>query len=526
MRYNNLRQLERNTMPKGKIITTLRLRREIEQQIRTLVEVESEDELSAQIAHIVAQGDATISTILANLETSDPHFRGALGLVASHLPHDEIAGALRDTARDESLPDQVRLTALMILERFLDEEVDAAALQGMHDPNQVVLQSLIEVTSESERDRSILVEYVRGLAEQPADLALLVLDALGEIEPANQVELLRMLAQDERAAIREQALAMLGQHRSPAASRAIQTLLPTSPDDLQPALQRMLRKLTLAGISTNPLPAPEPSWRALISAIDGRGNQSLWFLQEHPGTNQCRFLGILVNDQLGLQEAFGGDEITGQHFPPLAPRGALHNIPLRDSGFHLNLLETDFDFGRRLVLNGLQTTFQHGGPTPIEYRLLNDLLWGYSTEALTADVSCPDVSWQTVQALLPDTASLLDNPDFATWFLQSELIDTYAAQLRRAGKDLRIAAIPIQWVREVATAAFEDANTRDMYVGRLGAMSEWLLASGQERAARLAAAAARALGRVPPAEHPFILKLTQIGFTVAVHTPSHSALQM
>ena len=508
-------------MTKGKIITTLRLRREIEERIRELVDLESEDEISAQIAHIVAQGDAAISTILANLETTDPHFRGALGLVASHLPRDEIAGALWQATRNESQPDQVRLTAMMILERFLDEPVDASALQGLRDPNQVVLQSLIEVTAESQRDRAILIEYVRGLAEQPEELALLVLDALDEIDPDDQIELLRMLVQDERAMIREEALAALGQHRSPAARRAIQSLLPTAPAELQPALERTLRKLTLVGIPARPLPAPEDSWRALISAIDGRGNQSIWFLQEHPGTSQCRFLSVLINDTLGLQEAFGGDEITGQHFPPPAPAGALHSIPLRDSGFQLNLLEADFDYGRRLVLDGLQTTFEQGQSLPIEYRLLNDLLWGYSTDSLNAGFPDLEITLETVQELLPDTADLLDNPDFATWFLQSEVIDSYAAQLHAAYEDSHVAAVPIEWIIEIATTVFDDAHTRTLYADRLNAMSGWLLASGQEDAARLAAVAARAMDLVPPAEHPFLLRLAQHGFTITIHNLSH-----
>jgi len=513
-------------MTRGKIITTLRLRREIEEQMRELLELQSEEALSGQIAHIIAHGETTVSTILANLETTDPHFRGALGLVASHLPHAEIAGALRGVARDETEPDQARLTAMMILERFLEEEVDANTMQGLRDPNQVAMQSLLEVTSESRSDRTILIEYVRGLAEQPEELALLVLDALREIPGEDQIELLRVLAQDERASVREHALTMLSQNRSPASRTALQTLLPTTPAELHPTIKRGLQKLTLAGIPDQPLPAPDTSWRALISAIDGRGNQSLWFLQEYPNAEHCRFLSVLVNDREGLLEAFGGDRITGQHFPPPAPESTLHTIPLRDSVFELNLLEADFDLGRRLVLNGLETTFAQQQPTPIEYRLLNDLLWGYSTHTVDAGAHLPEMTPNAMQALLPQTADLFDNADFSTWFLQNELIYEYAEQLRFTGDGDSVAAAPIEWVIDIARVSFEDDQIRELYATRLNGMSEWLLASGQEQASRLAAAAAFAMSNVPAAEHPFLLRLTQHGLSIAIHNVRTGGLSL
>jgi len=504
-------------MERGKIITTLRQRRQIEQQIHHLMELKSENEIAVLIDTIVAQGSEVIPTILANLETTDPHFRGALGLVAAYLPREDVVTALQGAAQNESSSDQARLTAMMILERFLEEEVDAAALTHLNDPDQVAMQSLLEVTSESRRDRAILIEYVRGLQEQPAELTNLVLNALKQIPAIDQVELLRMLAQDERSQIRDQALAMLSQNRTPASRRAVQTLLPTSPTELQPALNRALRKLTFAGVPDQPLPAPDPSWRALVSPIDGRGNQSIWFLQEYPNSEQCRFLSVLISDQIGIQEAFGGDKTTGQHFPTQAPIGTLHAISLRASTFQLNLLEADFDYGRRLVLAGLQVSFEKEQPLPIEYRLLNDLIWGYSAESLDTNPTLPKIPQERFQSALASTADLLDIPDFTTWFVQSELIYKYAERLRSTTAYGGIAAVPIQWILEIADAHFASVDMRRTYIARLRAMSEWLLLSNQGEAARLALVAALAIDEVLPSEHPFLLRLVQHGLGIAIN---------
>jgi hypothetical protein len=508
-------------MARGKIITTLRQRREIEQQIRDLVALKAPDEIERHIAAILAHGDTLIPTLLANLDTAEPHFRGALGLIAARLPAENIAPALRSLAADSGQPDQARLTAVMILERYLGESIEPGILTGLDDPREIALQSLREVVSESAKDRAILAEYARSFGEQPDDVASVVLDALELIPPEDQPDLLRVLAQDERVFVRDGVLALLGRNRTPAAGRALQILLPTAPAALQPIIQRSLRKRNLAGGPVEPLPPLDPTWRVLASPLDGQGTQSIWFLQERAGQEECRFLSVLINDQHGIKDAFGGDHIQGQHFPAAAPLGVQHAVPLHESSLTLHLLEASFDYGRRRILAGLKINAERRNPTPVEYRLLNDFLWGYQLDDGARTPQLPEMDEAGARLLLPRTMRLLDLPDFTTWFMESESLLAYAERVRALASTGGAVSVPRPWIAELAGAHFESAERRALYAARLDAMSEWLLLGGHIEPARLARAAALTMDGTPPAEHPFLLRLAQIGLGVAISALSH-----
>ncbi len=503
-------------MARGKIITTLRQRREIEQQIRDLVALKGPEDIERQLVAITAQGEALTSTLLANLDTAEPHFRGALGLIAARLPADKIGPALHAAAADATQPDQARLTAVMILERYLNESVDPNILAGMDDPREIALQSLREVVAESAKDRAILAEYARSFSEQPDDVAGVVLDALEVIAPEDQPDLLRVLAQDERAFVRDGILALLGRNRTPAAGRALQILLPTAPAATQTIIQRALRKRALAGAPVEPLPAVDPTWRVLASPIDGQGTQSIWFLQERAGQVECRFLSVLLNDQIGVKDAFGGDHIQGQHFPSAAPLGATHAVPLHESNLTLNLLEAPFDYGRRRILAGLRINAERRAAPPVEYRLLNDFLWGYQWDEAARAPQMPALDEAGAAQLLPRTLRILDLPDFTTWFMESEALLAYAERVRALASTGGPVSVPRPWIAELAGAHFESAERRALYAARLNAMSEWLLLGGNNEPARLARAASMTLESTPPAEHPFLLRLAQIGLGVAI----------
>jgi hypothetical protein len=500
----------------GKIISTLLQRREIEEQIRRLVDLKDDAEIEACLAQILAHGESVTTTLLANLDTSSPLYRGALGLVASRLPREHIVPALRVATLDQTLSDQARLSAMTILERYLDEEIDAGQLAGLSDPRAVARQSVSEVIAEARRDRNILIEYMRSFREQPIEIANLVLEAIEEMEPAEQPDLLRMLAQDERETIRDAALAILGRNRTPAAGRALQMLLPTLPAEAAPTIRRALRKRALAGIPAEPLPPPDPTWRALVSPVDGQGHRSIWFIYEPCDADDCRFLSVLLDDAGGLRDAFGGDNVRGQHFPAPAALGTLHPVTLQARALRLNLLEAEFDYGRRLVYEALRLNFERRNPTPYEYRLLNDFLWGYTLEETRLTPALPEVSQSYVDISLPLTDRLLDLPDFATWFALSPAIYEYANRLRGIASFSASLPVPRQGLAELANVHFADGAARAVIASRLRAMSEWLLHARQQEQARLALAAAQAIDQVPPAQHPFLMRLVQIGLSAAI----------
>lgn len=508
---------------KGKIITALWQRRMVETLIRRLIDARTDAEANEILDEILAHGEHVIPAVLANLNTTDPHFRGALGLVAKHLPHDQIAPALWGALRDASLTDHARLTAALILEHFLEEVVPPEALANLSDPAQVALQSLREVIGESRRSRAILIEYIEAFEEQPAEIQHLVLNTLESIlEGDDVVELLRMLAQSASPAIPPRAVDMLAQLRSPAAARALQMLLPTIHPSLQPAVQRALRKLQFIGVPIPPLPPAGTEWRALLSPIDGRGDQSIWFIQEAPEGKPQRFLGLHINHPNGITEAVGSDQVEDRPFPPPSPLGHLHLIALRPEGPHLYLLEAPYDYGRLLVYQALKLHEHNIRPVPAAYRLYNDALWAYEAEGLGKSAPpLPELSSEERRHLLARAGQLLESPAFSTWFVQSELILTYAQHLRRLASSGGVVAVPRTWLAELVDRYFSEPERCALYASRLRRMAEWLWLSGQRDLAQLALAAAIGLENIPPAEHPFLLSLMHRSLGLALGALSH-----
>ena len=132
----------------------------------------------------------------------------------------------------------------------------------------------------------------------------------------------------------------------------------------------MLRKLRFVGVEVIALPAPDPDWRALVSPVDGLGQQSVWFIQEAGGTAQARFLNVLLSDRAGAVEAAGHGQVPMLSLPPRRPAGHVHDIALPDGSGAMLMLEMAFDPGRRLVLEALaanrETQIPVAGAAPVE----------------------------------------------------------------------------------------------------------------------------------------------------------------
>ncbi len=493
---------------RGKIITTLRQRRWIESEIQRMLEARTEAEFMERAIRVADSGGQVIPVILNRLDTANSQLLGALGTIAAYLDTDEIVLALRGVATSPTRSDRERMAALLILDRFLEEELDEELFGGLQNPQEVAVQSLVEMLDEAEANRFILLEYVYALKEQPLEIVKIIMETMRELEGERTVEPLRLLAQDERRPVAQEAIHLLGTIRSPRAVKALQSLLVTVAPDRQPLVERSVRKLSLSGMKVEPLPAPDEHWRALISPLDGQGNQSVWFIHHLPGQTTCHFLAVLLDDHLGLKSAFGDDEAPVERFPARKPLGAVHFLTMAEAG--LMMLEADFDYGRRLVLEGLKRSWATGTSLPPEYCLLNDLLWMYDhSETLLYRPQLPVLEGgHVVKEMLPYTTALLDHPAFANWFLQSELV--YRATVKMLtepsweGDPFEVKA----GLNYLIKSYFDDKAVA-LYRRRLEAMSEWMMRAQDDRMARLALVAALALDEVPTEKHPLLVGLIE-----------------
>jgi hypothetical protein len=495
-----------------KIITKLRERRQIEADLRTMLASGSELEFRRQAQEVAALGSQVIPAIVGNLDRADARLLTAMGTVATFLDRDEVTRALRQAVVHPQRTDQGRVGAMTILERFLGEPPDDDLLSSLADPEGTAVASLEEVLVQAERNPAILVEYVQGMDRQEPDVVLAVIDALRGLRPPGNVKPLCMMAQDVREEISSAALAALGSIRQSEAATALQSLLPVVAPELRSVAERSLRKLRFIGVQVASFPAPDPAWRALVSPVDGLGQQSVWFVLDSRERAGARFLNILLTDQVGAVEAAGHEHVSLLALPPRRPAGHVHDITLPDGSGALLMLETTFDVGRRLVIEALAYNRETQIPVAGVLRLLSGWLWERSGANSLPPRALPELAAED-RSLLAVSDRLLGHPAFATWTARSDATLLAAEEaLSHPRWDRRV------WVKRLAAELFGEPVVAQVLSRRLTNMSEWLLLSGEESWSRLALVSAGVFLEEAPQEHPFALALVRRDLEIALYS--------
>jgi len=507
-----------------KIITKLRERRQIEADLRQMLQASSDLDFRRSAQRIASLGSQVIPAIIGNLDRADGQLLSAMGTVATFLDRDEVTRALRQAILQSEQTDRGRIGAMTILERFLGQPPDDALLASLADPGRLAISSLEEVLLQADGNPAGLVQYIQELDQQEPDVVLAVvraLEAMGDGSSTSTgsqqvVELLRLMAQDVRDEIANEALQALGTIRSPQAARALQVLSPTVAPYLRPVAERLQRKLQFSGVKRVPLPPPDPGWRALASPVNGLGHQNVWFILENQQTAHAEFLNVLLSDRAGAVEAVGHSRVPVMMLPAPQPVGTLHDITLPDGSGALLLVEMAFDQGRRLVRDALASNRETQIPIAGPLRLLSPWLWGCAGADFLPERRLPEISEEDA-ALLEMSGELLGHPAFITWTARSAATFQAAEEaLRRPNWDR------VVWIRRLTEELFEPRVARVLR-GRLVAMSEWLLMAGDERRARLALIAANAALEQPPQDQPFLRALVRRDLERVLQSLEHDA---
>lgn len=494
----------------NKIITKLQERRRIESELRDMLASGSGPDFRRQARRIASMGSQVIPAIVGNLDRADAALLAAMGTVATFLDRDKVITALRQAVLQSQRTDQGRIGAMTILERFLDESPDDDLLASLSDPEEVAVASLHEVVAQASRNPAVLVEYVQGMDRQEPDVVLAVTRALRDFGDEQVVEPLRMMALDVRAEIAAEALQALGTIRLPEAAKALQTLVFVVSSELRPMTERALRKLRFAGVEIPELSKPHPDWRALVSSVDGLGQQSVWFVVENRLTGRAQFLNVLLNDRVGAVEAIGHAQVPVRMLPPRQVPGSLHDVALPDGSGAMLLLETSFDLGRRLVVEALARNRETQIPVAGVLRLLGPWLWGAGGGDSLSPRVLPELSAGD-ESLLAVSDRLLAHPAFASWTLRGEATFQAAEEaLRHPGWDLEV------WARRLAGEFCARLTVVQVFSQRLVAMSEWLMLAGEEALARLALVSAQALLGGAAQKHPFVQALIRRDLRLAL----------
>lgn len=511
----------------GNVITTLRDRWSLEQEIQALLKIRSENEFSERAQRIAESGEQVIPVLLAQLDQADGRFVGVLGVVASLYPdRTEIVDKLIQAAENRARPDRGRVSAILILERFLEQEIDPYLFETLDDPQFMAVESIREMIREGEREPRAWIEYTRSLVEQPPEMIWDVMDTLFEVGGERAVPALCLLAQEDAEAVGEAAIHTLGRLSGPTAVQGLQSILPMLQPDRYALARRSLLKLQLKQVQVDELPEPQGRWRTLVGPPDGDGHQVVWFFHTPDERGRQRFLGLSLHEQSGIHQAYGHHDVVSAIGPDVVPAplalGQVHRVALPSSldgavsGARLLMLETDFEYGRRLVRAAQARTLEAGERLPIEYRLMGTWLWQYresvperdAEPAAYEDIAAPSAS-------LEASVGLLYHPAFRGWYADGEWLLKPAALLLQRLSQARVSRrgelglLPGEL--ENLTRYYFDSPMVERIQNRLRGMGEWLARAREGHSAALARASAQALAEVPPERHPLALGMVELG---------------
>lgn len=503
-----------------KIVNTFQARRKLQDDLTSLADTASEAELLAKVRAIAQSYEPLLilSTLSKFLDHQSSQLRGGLGRLATLLPHDETVTVLRKEAANRQNPTQARLTAALILERFLQAELAPGLMSDLKDPETVVMQSLQEALTESHENRYILLEYVRQMRQENEQVAFQVMELLGRLDPADQTELLRLIAYDMRSTVAQNAIERLGLIRqgevAQRAALALFTLQENLAPDLAQLAERSLRKLRFTGVRFQP--EPLEGWRALITPSSLDGSQDLWFVQGRTRQRENVLIGLRINAGGGVLDTFGSEAVDPQYLPPARPVGDLVSIAIT-SGPPTVFLEVPVDYARWRLQQAVQVHWQQAQPQPLpdEYTFYNPYLFRAEPATLPADLdelfrSGPALWQKSRQRLEEIGAILLRHPAMAGWFFQNSRMLDALSRLPENPDSAAIGQAVKRLKQELFTAQIEEALRREIQAGLL-AQAGWLAISGHPQHAQHAVLQAEGFNHLAAADHPLLGMMLEIG---------------
>ncbi len=520
------------------IIHGFQQRRELEQAIAEMAETQSEFELveAARRIKFAYPSSLILPALLKQLETPSSQLRGGLARLAALLPPEESVPALRQYLTDRRHPAQGRVAAAMILERFLGEQLSPALTAGLHDGDDAAFQSLMEAVDEGKRNRHVLLEYVTQMQTYPEEIALLVLQHLDRLAPADRIELLRLVAQDPRPAAARSArrrlelLAALTEADDRpvalAATRALHILSFTLPPAQAAEAERAVRKNRFRGAGHTP-PSTD-GWRALLAPAQVNGAVWVWlmgFPEGETGGGDGALAGLLLHGAQGIVHTAFADQVEAIFLPEPRPVGMLLPVSVNEWGSGL-MLEAPFDVGRWLVRRALAAHWEGRAPRPPagEYTLYNDLLWQFAPPVVDATLAAYASAGQEPAAdptadptagppLAPEEAEgvierLLHESCFDGWLLPvHSLVEALSEPLPRRLTGTP-AALARRLLKQMDTAAPEMRDwLRDSLREALRMQAVWLAVAGRPALAEDAARIAASLPSWPPSRNPLLYAL-------------------
>ena len=472
----------------------------IDKAVRALADAPDRFSMEEQARVLARRGAAVIPAILRHLGTDNPTLRSALGLIAQHMDRDAIIPALKRAAADPRRPAEARLTAVMILERYLGETLPPELVRRLPDPTAVARQSALEALSLAESNPAVLLDYAFQLLEEPEDVVERVVGVVAGLDEPERARLLRVIACYAPIEIAADIVGVLGRIRHPLALESLRVLSHIIDPRLRAAAARQARKLQFAGVRAS----SEATLRALWSPLRAWGRSFLLFFHHagHADLGNVMAVGLVEMDEIDVANAQPATPLVT--FPPPAPAGYVHFVRLEEAAPPLPLLEIDPQLGLRLLdlaLADEEMDEDYYAPPSMEaFALFGEWLWGQ--EPLRASEDALSQLPNPARGAPADAfEGLFSHQAFRDWFWEPDMFSDLVASLpasRPLNNESRVV--------HMAANYFLQEDARERLAARLLWQARWLVLSGDAEAAALTLAA-REAALAGDVEHPFIRTL-------------------
>ncbi len=485
----------------GKVIHSFGRRLALDKDLRALGDAHNAFELERRARSLAEQEEgAILNPLIRQLDTENATLRGGLGLLSQYLDPNLIVPALHGVASDSNRPDDARLTAVMILERYLDVPVDPELVRVLPDPKAVARQSAVEALTLAESSPLVLVEFAEQLLDEPQKIVEPVLDVIASMDDPRRARLLATIAAYAPPDIEERVITWLGSIRHQASVESLYTLRHIGHESLRALSERQLRKLQFAGVPI----AGDVHSRALWSHGNAQGQSLFWWIRHLPAEQHAALLILVLQDGQGVIHAEARPGIEPADLPAPAPHGTLHPLNVSDGGQDMQLLELAPSLGLGLVEQAVATMRSLDIPWLAELVVFGHWLW--SGEGLTEQpTSWPDLP-QPVLDIDDDIATdlfvdLFKHDAFAAWVWD---VPDIAMLLRSLRKDIPLT--PDGELHRLLAKRLVGSDIAPLLAQRLRQQAVWLNLAGEIEVAALALAAGEAVKK-GQSDHPFIQTL-------------------
>lgn len=240
-------------------------------------------EMQAQARRIQSAFPAALilDAVVKALPTANGRLRGGLGLLARLLPRDQAEQVLLRVVLNKRFSSHARLSAVTILQDYLDRPVEQAFIQDIADSESVILTSMREALAARAEYPAVLVEYASQFAQLETGHRRWVLRLLHRLPEDDAAALLHAMAFSRVANVAADAIEFLESLSSPSAQKTLYVLSQSLYKDPALAAQARggLRRLRLRGGDSfwPPASPPDAQARFLGFAPEGAMNVELSF---------------------------------------------------------------------------------------------------------------------------------------------------------------------------------------------------------------------------------------------------------